>query len=415
MESFNTRGAPALVFNNKYNFMYKVENNEKIITFVPVDELEKEALEQIRNTASMPFVFHHVAVMPDAHFGRGSTVGTVLPTKGAIIPAAVGVDIGCGMIAVETNIKYEDVKDKLHDIRIGIERRIPMSAGKFNHKITLSAQKRIIELSLMDGVAMANTLSKNWPEQLGTLGGGNHFVELCLDTENKVWATLHSGSRGVGNQIGNFYIKRAQELCESMFIKLPDPDLAYLAEETEDFNNYIRDMKWAQHFALLNREEMMDRFMAELASVVLGDHTKGSELEVKRINCHHNFTQIEHHLGKDVWVTRKGAIKASEDCCGMIPGSMGTKSYIVKGKGNIMSFKSAPHGAGRRMSRKAAEKVFTMKDFDEAMAGIEHRRADNLVDEIPGAYKDIDQVMENAKDLVEITATLKQILNCKGD
>lgn len=393
--------------------MYKI--GDKIITFIPKEEIEVEALQQIQNTASVPFLFHHVAVMPDTHFGKGSTVGTVLPTKGAIIPAAVGVDIGCGMIAVETNIKFDDVKDKLHDIRVGIERRIPMSAGKFNSKITESAQKRIEELELMKGLSTATKLSNNWREQLGTLGGGNHFIELCVDENNKVWATLHSGSRGVGNKIGCHYIEVAQKLCESMFINLPDRDLAYLPEGSEHFNNYIRDMRWAQHFALLNREEMMDRFMMELSTAVFGDHTRGSELELRRINCHHNFTQIEQHMGHNVWITRKGAIKASTESWGMIPGSMGTKSYIVKGKGEPMSFHSAPHGAGRRYSRSKARQNFTMEDFDKAMQGIEHRRTDILLDEIPGAYKDIDHVMENAKDLVEIEAVLKQLLNVKGD
>ncbi len=393
--------------------MYKI--NKNIIAFLPPETIEKEAMEQIENTASIPFLFNHVAVMPDTHFGKGSTVGTVLPTKGAVIPAAVGVDIGCGMIAVETNIKFNDIKDKLHDLRIGIERRIPMSAGKFNTKITESAQTRIEELEKMEGVETANKLSPNWREQLGTLGGGNHFIELCVDTENKVWATLHSGSRGVGNKIGCHYIEIAQKLCKSMFIKLPDEDLAFLPEGSKEFNEYIRDMHWAQHFALLNRAEMMDRFMVELATIVLGDYTKANELEVHRINCHHNFTQIENHLGHNVWITRKGAIKASEDTYGMIPGSMGTKSYIVKGKGNKMSFCSAPHGAGRKMSRKKASETFTMEDFDKAMLGIEHRRTEILLDEIPGAYKDIDEVMENAKDLVEIIATLKQVMNVKGD
>lgn len=393
--------------------MHKI--NDKIITFLPPESIEKEAMEQIENTASVPFLFHHVAVMPDTHYGKGSTVGTVLPTQGAIIPAAVGVDIGCGMIAVETNIKFDDIKDKLHEIRLGLERRIPMSAGKFNTKITESAQKRIIELENTEGSLIADIISKNWREQLGTLGGGNHFIELCVDETGKVWATLHSGSRGVGNKIGNYYIEKAQELCKSMFIKLPDPDLAYLPEGSDEFKNYIRDMQWSQHFALLNREEMMDRLMMELSTAVFGTHDRGEELEVRRINCHHNFTQIENHLGKNVWITRKGAIKASIGSYGMIPGSMGTKSYIVKGKGHPMSFCSAPHGAGRRFSRTKARQQFTMEDFDKAMVGIEHRRTDILLDEIPAAYKDIDEVMENAKELVEIEATLKQVLNVKGD
>lgn len=400
--------------------MYKI--GENIITFIPPEEIEPEALEQIKNTASIPFLHSHVAVMPDTHFGKGSTVGTVLPTKGAIIPAAVGVDIGCGMIAVETNIKFDDIKDKLHEIRLGIERRIPMSAGKFNSKITDSAKKRIEHLEGIccnddeaRGRNYYDKFSANWREQLGTLGGGNHFIELCVDTSSKVWATLHSGSRGVGNKIGMHHIGVAQKLCDSMFIKLADRDLAYLPEGSEEFEAYIRDMRWAQNFALLNREEMMDRFMAQLSETLLGDHTKASELEVNRINCHHNFTQIEKHLGHNVWITRKGAIKASEDSYGMIPGSMGTRSYIVKGKGNKMSFKSAPHGAGRRFSRTKARQEFTMKDFDEAMVGIEHRRTEILLDEIPKAYKDIDKVMENAKELVEIIAILKQVLNVKGD
>jgi len=389
--------------------------SDKIFAFLPKEDIEEAALTQIMNTASMPFLFHHVAVMPDTHYGKGSTVGTVLPTRGAVIPAAVGVDIGCGMIAVETAISPRNVEDKLHDIRLGIERRIPMSAGKFNRKITDSAARRISELEVMPGVETAEALSKNWREQLGTLGGGNHFIELCIDTENRVWATLHSGSRGVGNKIGNHYIKIAQEIAQKNFVQLPDRDLAYLVEGSQEFDAYIRDMRWAQHFALLNREEMLDRFMMELSQAVLGDHTRGADLEKERINCHHNFTQIEHHMGADVWITRKGAIKATEaDYC-MIPGSMGTRSYIVKGRGNIPSFCSAPHGAGRKFSRAAARKQFTMADFDKAMVGIEHRRTDILLDEIPGAYKNIDEVMENAKDLVEVVTTLRQVLNVKGD
>lgn len=388
---------------------------DKIVAFLPEASIEPQALGQIKNTSSVPFLFSHVAVMPDTHYGKGSTVGTVLPTLGAVCPAAVGVDIGCGMIAVKTTLKRAEVETKLHDIRTGIERRIPMSAGKFNTKITPSAQERITELEALPGVKTADELSKNWREQLGTLGGGNHFIELCVDEVDVVWATLHSGSRGVGNKIGMHYIAIAQELAKKYFIQLPDKDLAYLVEGTDEFNNYIRDMRWAQHFALLNREEMLDRFMAELATSFFGDHTRAKELEHERINCHHNFTQIENHMGREVWVTRKGAIKADIDNFGMIPGSMGTRSYIVKGKGNVVAFKSAPHGAGRRFSRGEARKRFTMDDFDKAMQGIEHRRTDILLDEIPGAYKDIDEVMENASELVEVKHILKQILNVKGD
>lgn len=393
--------------------MYNI--GEKIITFLPPETIEPEALEQIKNTSSVPFLFHHVAVMPDTHYGKGSTVGTVLATKGAIIPAAVGVDIGCGMIAVKTNLTLEQLGD-LSKLRASIERSIPMSAGKFNNKITESAQKRIDELETLAGFDMDKKFgTNNWRNQLGTLGGGNHFIEVCLDTENIIWVTLHSGSRGIGNKIGCYYIEKAQELCESMFIELPDRDLAYLPEGSELFNDYIRDMRWAQKFALLNRDEMMDRVLKDISYQVFKENGHQKDFELERINSHHNFTQLENHFGNNVWTTRKGAVKAGIGDKSMIPGSMGTKSYIVSGKGNPMSFNSAPHGAGRRMSRTKARANFTMKDFDKAMIGIEHRRTEVLLDEIPAAYKDIDEVMENAKDLVNIEATLKQVLNVKGD
>ena len=388
--------------------MYKI--NDKITTFLPWDSIEPEAQQQIKNTAEVPCLFHHVAVMPDCHFGKGATVGTVLATRKAVIPAAVGVDIGCGMIAVKTDIKRDEVKN-LEEIRKGIERRIPMSAGKFNKTIQLSAQKRIEELEKM---ANNEDLDKkfgtnNWREQIGTLGGGNHFIELCIDENDDVWATLHSGSRGIGNKIGMYYIKIATKLMEKYHIKLPDPDLSYLPEDTPEFDEYIHYLHWAQKFALLNREEMMDRFLEELK------YSVREFKELERINSHHNFTQIENHFGHNVWITRKGAVKADTMDRGMIPGSMGTKSYIISGLGNKMSFNSSPHGAGRRMSRTKARQEFKIEDLDKAMEGIEFRRSDVLIDEIPGAYKNIDEVMENAKELVKIDHTLKQILNCKGD
>lgn len=392
--------------------MYKI--NDKAIAFIPVEKIEPEAIKQIENTSSVPFLFKHVAVMPDTHYGKGSTVGTVLPTKGAVIPAAVGVDIGCGMIAVKTNLKRENLGD-LSLLRHSIERSIPMSAGKFNNTITDSARKRVLELTTSDGIDTAINLSPNWPHQLGTLGGGNHFIEICLDTEGNVWVTLHSGSRGVGNKIGNHYIKLAQDMCKSMFIKMLDDDLAYLVEGTGVFDDYIRDLRWAQKFALLNREEMMDRVLKDISFQVYKEDGHQKDFEIERINCHHNFTQIEHHFNDDVWITRKGAIQAKEGMKGMIPGSMGSKSYIVSGLENKMAFHSAPHGAGRRMSRSKARQSFTMDDFDRAMVGIEHRRSDVLIDELPLAYKDIDEVMENAKELVKVEAILKQILNVKGD
>lgn len=391
--------------------MYHI--GSKIITFIPPEKIEEEAFAQIENTSTVPFLFKHVAVMPDTHFGKGSTVGTVLATKGAIIPAAVGVDIGCGMIAVRTHLKKEQLGD-LKKIREGIERRIPMSAGRFNTKITPSAQERITFLESLAPFDMDKKFgTNNWRFQLGTLGGGNHFIEVCLDENEDVWLTLHSGSRGIGNKIGMHYIGVAQKLMDKMLITMADRDLAYLPEGTEDFDNYIRDMKWAQEFAMLSRDEMMDRVITEIKYAVFGD--ENADIELERINCHHNFTQIEHHFNENVWVTRKGAIQADVDRWGMIPGSMGDKSYIVTGLGNKMAFNSAPHGAGRKMSRNEANKHFTMADFDLALEGIEHRRSEVLLDEIPGAYKNIDEVMENASELVIIEHTLRQIINVKGD
>ena len=319
--------------------MYKIDEN--IIAFLPPETIEVEALGQIKNTASMPFLFKHVAVMPDTHYGKGSTVGTVLATKGAIIPAAVGVDIGCGMIAVKTNLKQEQLGD-LNELLHSIERSVPMSAGKFNNKITETAQIRIDELRNTDGIEIADKLSKNWPESLGTLGGGNHFIEICLDENEDVWVTLHSGSRGVGNKIGCYYIEQAQKLCESMLVQLPDRDLAYLPEGHQLFEDYIRDLRWAQKFALLNRDEMMDRVLKDVSYAVFKENGHQKDFEVERINSHHNFTQIENHFGQYCWITRKGAIKADTGDRMMIPGSMGTKSYIVSGLAHPMSFNSAP-------------------------------------------------------------------------
>ena len=390
--------------------------NDKAVVFLPWQSIETEAQTQILNTASMPFVFKHVAVMPDCHYGKGATVGTVLPTAGAIVPAAVGVDIGCGMIAVKTPLKRDDIPDAAA-VRAGIERRIPMSAGKFNTKVTDSAAKRIKELETLAHTETANPdqYDKSWRLALGTLGGGNHFIELAEDRGGAVWVTLHSGSRGVGNRIGNHYIKFAQDLCRKSGIELPDRDLAYLPEDHPSFRAYMRDLNWAQQFAFHNRNEMMDRVLAELSHAVYGEDGHQPQLEVQRINCHHNFTQQEHHFGRDVWITRKGAIQAKAGMWAMIPGSMGTKSYIVTGKENAMSFHSAPHGAGRRYSRTKARRLFNMNDLTKAMEGIEFRKSKVLLDEIPGAYKDIDAVMENAKDLVEVKYILKQFVNVKGD
>ena len=389
---------------------------DKAVVFLPWNTIEAEAQKQILNTASMPFVFKHVAVMPDCHYGKGATVGTVLPTAGAIVPAAVGVDIGCGMIAVKTPLARADISNPAA-VRAGIERRIPMSAGKFNSRLTDTAAERVKELEALARTERANPdqYDKSWRLALGTLGGGNHFIELAEDTGGTVWVTLHSGSRGVGNRIGTHYIKFAQDLCKKMQVQLPDRDLAYLPEDHPAFPAYIRDLNWAQQFAFHNRNEMMDRVLTELSFAVYGEDGHQADLEVQRINCHHNFTQREHHFGRNVWITRKGAIQAKEGMWAMIPGSMGTRSYIVVGKENPMSFHSAPHGAGRRYSRTKARSLFNMSDLNRAMEGIEFRKSKVLLDEIPGAYKDIDAVMENAKDLVEVKYVLTQFVNVKGD
>ena len=391
--------------------MYRL--GDKAILFLPPNTVEASALQQIKNTASMGFIFKHVAVMPDCHYGRGATVGTVLATEGAIIPAAVGVDIGCGMVAVKTPLGRGDIVDPGR-VRHEIERRIPMSAGHNNKTLTESAADRVAHL---EAIAKKDyeSIDRSWKLALGTLGGGNHFIELATDEGGAVWLTLHSGSRGVGNKIGNLHIKRAQTRAAREKMSLPDRDLAYLSEHTPEFDEYVADLGWAQEFARLNREEMMDRVMMVVSHAIYGTPDRTRELEVQRINCHHNFSQVETHFGRPVWITRKGAIQAKRGMWAMIPGSMGTRSYIVTGLENAMAFNSAPHGAGRRYSRTAARKLFTMKDLESAMDGIEFRRSQVLLDEIPSAYKDIDEVIENAKSLVEVKHTLRQFINVKGD
>jgi tRNA-splicing ligase RtcB len=387
--------------------------NERAVLFLPPDTVEAAALQQIHNTASMGFIFKHVAVMPDCHYGRGATVGTVLATRGAIIPAAVGVDIGCGMIALRTPLGRGDITDPGR-IRHDIERRIPMSAGRNNKTVSETAAPRIAHL---ESIARKDyrSIDRSWNLQLGTLGGGNHFIELATDETGTVWVTLHSGSRGIGNKIGNLHIRKAQRRMEAEGVSLPDRDLAYLTEHTPEFDDYVADLQWAQEFARLNREEMMDRAMASLSDAIYGTSHRTRDLEVQRINCHHNFSQVETHFGERVWITRKGAIQAKRGMWAMIPGSMGTRSYIVTGLENPMAFHSAPHGAGRRYSRTTARKLFTMKDLETAMSGIEFRHSTVLLDEIPLAYKDIDEVIENAKSLIEVRHILRQFINVKGD
>jgi len=376
--------------------------------------LGDNALEQARTSSGMPFIYPHLALMPDAHLGLGATVGSVIPTLGAIMPAAVGVDIGCGMIAVKTQWTAADVtaNGSLTSLREQIERAIPLSAGGRNNKIVATAEPRVAELqSMADEIGFdPATYAKAWKLQLGSLGSGNHFIEVSLDETDAVWLFLHSGSRGVGNRIAQHHISVARKLMERYWITLPDPDLAYLVEGTPEFDTYIAELRWAQHFALLNREEMMDRVIRQVSA-----HFGAPVIEAERINCHHNFTEKETHFGKEVWLSRKGAISAKAGQPGLIPGSMGTASYVVAGKGNVLSLESSPHGAGREYSRSAARRAFTHEQLREAMVGIEFRDTDAFIDEIPQAYKDIDRVMEDAADLVEIRHTLRQILNVKGN
>lgn len=388
--------------------------NEKVLAWLPPEKIEDSAKKQILNISKLPFVFKHMAIMPDCHLGKGATVGSVIATKGAIIPSAVGVDIACGMIGVRTKFFAKDLPDSLSGLRTGIEHRIPVSMGGYNQKIHIGADARIKKLKELAQTDY-DAFTGKWPLQLGTLGSGNHFIEICLDESDRVWAVLHSGSRGIGNKIASKHIKIAQQLMNDMFIELDDPDLAYLPEKMPQFKDYIRDLLWAQEFARENREEMMDRVMTELSYFFFKENGHQSEIELDRINCHHNFTQLENHFGQNIWVTRKGAIQMLKGQMGIIPGSMGTRSYIVTGLENRASFNSAPHGAGRRFSRTEARRRFTMNDFDTAMKGIECRRAESLIDELPAAYKDIDEVMEQSKDLVEIKHTLRQVLNIKGD
>jgi tRNA-splicing ligase RtcB (3'-phosphate/5'-hydroxy nucleic acid ligase) len=397
---------------------------KKLINWASI--LEPQTREQAQRTASMPFIWPHLALMPDAHLGKGSTVGSVIPTLGAIMPAAVGVDIGCGMIAVRTDLAQADLSGTgkpLSVLREKIERAIPLSPGVYNHTIRddSATKARIAELEELDGADSAEAIAPNWRLQLGTLGGGNHFIECCFDEMGRIWLFLHSGSRGVGNKLAVKHIKAAQAWCERAWIALPDPDLAYLVEGDPAFWAYIRDLRWAQHFALLNRAEMMARVHGCLESFM-----GRAVAAVETIQCHHNYTeQMSGDLmtrwkrpkGRSghVWLSRKGAIDASAGKPGLIPGSMGTRSYVVAGKGNPLSLNSSPHGAGREYSRSAARREFSLAQLEAAMTGIEWRRTDAFLDEIPAAYKDVDVVMADAGDLVEVRHTLRQIVNVKGD
>lgn len=373
------------------------------------EDVDQKSEIQLANIASMPFVHHHVAAMPDVHLGKGATVGSVIPTKGAIIPAAVGVDIGCGMNAARLSLKASALPDSLKLIRAQVERDVPV--GRAGHKSSRLQSKALEKVA--PGLKLIQDkypkLDANWESQMGSLGGGNHFIELCLDENQDVWVMLHSGSRGIGNRIGEHFISAARKEMERLFIHLPDRDLAYLAEGSELFDDYLQAVSWAQDYAMENRRTMMTLVLKALAR-----HLPAFTLTEEAINCHHNYVAREHHYGADVWVTRKGAIRAREGDLGIIPGSMGARSYIVRGKGSAESLCSCAHGAGRKMSRSQAKQRFTRDDLQAQTAGIECRKDGGVIDEIPGAYKDIDTVMANQSDLVDVVHTLKQVMCVKG-
>ena len=394
------------------------DNGAMPVTLAPnvlswASAIDETTVDQAVALARLPIIHPHIALMPDAHAGKGSAVGTVIPTVEAVIPAAVGVDIGCGMVAARTRYTEPDLdRIDLGTLRDRLERAIPLSPGNYNKAVRHDhTRERVRELEMLaDSGGVDLSHSPKWREQLGSLGGGNHFIELCLDESGAVWCFLHSGSRGVGNRIAQKHIRIAQQQCAERGIRLEDRDHAYLQQGTAEFSQYLAELRWAQRFARLNRDEMMDRFLAELARIFRDDDAGESE----RVNCHHNYTEKIELDGREVWLTRKGAIDATEGRMGCIPGSMGTRSYIVRGKGNADGLFSAPHGAGRRMSRTQAKKRFTAADLDAAMQGIVYRPGEAWVDEIPAAYKDIHRVMEDADDLVDIVHTLRQVMNLKG-
>lgn len=386
---------------------------------VPVED---SARMQLANVARLPFIHSHVAAMPDVHFGRGATVGSVIATKGAIIPAAVGVDIGCGMMALRTTLTAGELPDDLSMIRSDIERSVPHGGvgakGGWMKGVPNAIASRFTESGLAGRLTAIEAKhpkirGANHVIHLGTLGTGNHFIELCLDEEARVWVMLHSGSRGVGNRIGTYFISEAREALIKRGYGLPDKDLAWFEEGEEMFADYVEAVHWAQDFARANREEMMVRVLASLR-YRLPKTAARFRIEKEAVNCHHNYVARERHFGADVWVTRKGAVRAGDGELGIIPGSMGAKSYIVRGRGNEQSFCSCSHGAGRKMSRTAAKEAFTLADHRAATEGVECRKDRGVIDETPGAYKDIDAVMAAQTDLVDVVHTLKQVVCVKG-
>jgi len=386
---------------------------------VPVEEAAKK---QLMNIATLPFIYRWIAVMPDVHLGKGATVGSVIPTQKAIIPAAVGVDIGCGMMAVRTSLNASQLPDDLHALRSAIEQAVPHGRTDNGGRNDRGAWSRPPARQLAAWAHLEPTYAEitakhpklgrgNDLNHLGTLGTGNHFIELCLDEAENVWIVLHSGSRGVGNRIGQFFIELAKSDMRKWMINLPDQDLAYLPEGTEHFNDYVKAVSWAQKYAMTNRELMMAAIIDALRAAEL---LPPFEANAEVVNCHHNYVAIEEHYGQRVFVTRKGAVRAGKDDFGIIPGSMGAKSFIVRGKGNAESFESCSHGAGRAMSRSEAKRRFTVADHVKATEGIECRKDEDVIDETPAAYKSIDAVMRAQSDLVDVVHTLRQIVCVKG-
>lgn len=396
--------------------MHKDTETEKLLIWA--SDIADNTLEQARRVSSMPFVWPHLALMPDAHLGKGATVGSVIPTLGAVIPSAVGVDIGCGMRAVRTQFKVDDLPEDRKWLREKIESMIPLSAGVYNRHMTATARERCRQLEELAATGNGAEpfdpaeYASNWKLQLGSLGSGNHFIEVSADENDDVWLFLHSGSRGVGNKLAQHHIEVAKGLMRQWWVQLPDDDddLAYLVQGTPEFDQYMAELDWGQRFALENRNEMMDRVIE-----AFGWWTGEQVQRLDDVNCHHNYTSRERHYGEDLIVSRKGAIDAHEGVMGLIPGSMGTASYVVKGKGSATGLCSAPHGAGRDYSRSQARKTFTMDQLEKRMEGIEWRQTTAFIDEIPDAYKDIDQVMADSSDLVEVVHTLHQLVNVKGD
>lgn len=406
--------------NNKFNQLIQ-ENGVPVKMWTNGVPVDPKAVTQLQNTAKMPFIFKHLAVMPDVHVGKGSTIGSVIPTKGAIIPAAVGVDIGCGMIAVRTSLTASDLPDSLQNIRFAIESAVPHGRTTHRHGRDKGAWHRTPDIVDTHWAHLDEEFKRicdkypklrgtNHYNHLGTLGTGNHFIELCLDEQDRVWVMLHSGSRGVGNAIGNLFITLAQKDMQQHIANLPDRDLAYFEEGSVHFNDYMEAVGWAQDFARHNREVMMHRVLEALSREI----PKPFITEQEAVNCHHNYVQKEQHFGEEILVTRKGAVSARKGQMGIIPGSMGAKSFIVRGLGDEESFCSCSHGAGRVMSRTEAKKRFSVSDQKMATAHVECRKDSDVIDEIPMAYKDIDAVMAAQSSLVEIVHTLRQVVCVKG-